>query len=47
MKTLKASEALANLYWLIVEAAESHEPFVITGKRSTVVRVLRMCAHYE
>jgi antitoxin YefM len=39
MKTLKASEARANLYRLIDEAAESHEPIVISGKRSSAVLI--------
>ena len=37
MQTLTASEARANLYRLIDQAAESHEPIVITGKRSNAV----------
>ena len=37
MHTLTASEARANLYRLIDEAAESHQPIVISGKRSSVV----------
>jgi len=37
MTTLTASEARANLYRLIDEAAESHEPIMITGKRSSAV----------
>lgn len=37
MLTLTASEARANLYRLIDEAAESHEPIVISGKRSSAV----------
>jgi antitoxin YefM len=39
MQTLTASEARANLYRLIDEAAESHEPIVISGKRSSAVLV--------
>jgi len=39
MQTLKASEARANLYRLIDEAAESHEPIIITGKRSAAVLI--------
>ena len=39
MNTLSASEARANLYRLIDEAAESHEPIVISGKRSSAVLV--------
>jgi antitoxin YefM len=37
MKTLSATEARTNLYGLIDEAAESHEPIQITGKRSNAV----------
>ena len=37
MQTLSASEARANLYRLIDETAESHEPIVISGKRSNAV----------
>ena len=37
MLTLTASEARANLYRLIDEAAESHHPIVISGKRSKSV----------
>lgn len=33
------SDARANLYRLIDEAAESHEPIVITGKRSSAVLI--------
>lgn len=36
---LTASEARANLYRLIDEAAESHEPIAITGKRANAVLV--------
>jgi antitoxin YefM len=39
MTTLTASEARTNLYRLIDQAAESHEPVVITGKRSNAVLV--------
>lgn len=34
-----ASDARANLYRLIDQAAESHEPIVITGKRSSAVLI--------
>ena len=34
---LTASEARANLYRLIDQAAESHEPIVIAGKRTSAV----------
>ena len=37
MQTLSASEARANLYRLIDETAESHEPIIISGKRSNAV----------
>ena len=37
MQTLTASEARANLYRLIDEAAASHQPIVISGKRSNAV----------
>ena len=39
MTTLTASEARANLYRLLDEAAASHEPITITGKRSNAVLV--------
>jgi prevent-host-death family protein len=37
MTTLKATEARAMLYKLIDEAASSHKPITITGKRSNAV----------
>lgn len=37
MTTLSASEARANLYRLVDQGAESHEPVVISGKRSNSV----------
>ena len=37
MQTLTASEARANLYRLMDQAAESHEPITISGKRHDVV----------
>ena len=37
MTTLTASEARANLYRLIDEAADSHEPIRISGKRNNAV----------
>lgn len=37
MHALTASEARANLYRLIDEAAQSHEPIIISGKRSSAV----------
>jgi prevent-host-death family protein len=39
MTTLTASEARANLYRLIDQAAESHKPVLISGKRSNAVLV--------
>ena len=39
MTTITASEARANLYRLMDAAAESHEPVVITGKRTRAVLV--------
>jgi len=39
MTTLTASQARANLYRLIDEAAESHEPIYISGKRRGAVLV--------
>ena len=39
MHTLTASEARANLYRLIDETTESHEPVVISGKRSSAVLI--------
>jgi prevent-host-death family protein len=39
MQTLTASDARANLYRLIDEAAESHEPIIIAGKRANAVLV--------
>ncbi|MDR2220031.1 MAG: type II toxin-antitoxin system Phd/YefM family antitoxin [Methylobacillus sp.] len=37
MATLTASEARANLYRVIDQAAESHQPIHITGKRANAV----------
>jgi len=39
MTTLTASEARASLYRLIDQAAESHKPVVISGKRANAVLV--------
>ena len=39
MSTITASEARANLYRLIDEAAESHKPILISGKRANAVLV--------
>ena len=37
MSTVNVTEARAKLYRLIDEAAESHEPVFITGKRANAV----------
>jgi len=37
MQTLTASEARANLYRLMDQAAESHQPITIAGKRHDAV----------
>ena len=39
MQTLTASEARANLYRLMDQAAESHQPITIAGKRHDVVLI--------
>jgi len=39
MKTISVSQARANLYKLLEEAGESHEPLVITGKKGNAVLV--------
>jgi antitoxin YefM len=39
MPTITASEARANLYRLIDEAASSHQPLLISGKRNNAVLV--------
>jgi prevent-host-death family protein len=39
MTTLNATEARTRLYSLIDEAAASHQPIVITGKRSNAVLI--------
>lgn len=39
MAGMTATEARSNLYRLIDEAADSHEPIVITGKRNNAVLV--------
>ena len=39
MKTLSASDARSNLYRLVDEVAEGHEPVYITGKRSDAVLI--------
>jgi antitoxin YefM len=37
MTNLTASEARANLYRLIDQASESHQPILISGKRASAV----------
>lgn len=39
MQTLSASDARSNLYRLMDQAAESHQPITITGKRHDAVLV--------
>jgi prevent-host-death family protein len=39
MTVLSASDARANLYRLIDQTNESHEPVIITGKRNSAVLV--------
>lgn len=39
MKTLPVSKARENLFRLVDEAAESHEPVVLTGKRHNAVLI--------
>ncbi|UUY07106.1 type II toxin-antitoxin system Phd/YefM family antitoxin [Pseudomonas sp. J452] len=39
MKTLTASEARTNLYRLMDQSAESHQPILISGKRTNSVLV--------
>ena len=39
MNTINATEARSKLYRLIDEAAENHEPIVITGKRKNAVLI--------
>lgn len=39
MTTLTASEARANLYRLMDQVAESHEPILISGKRHNAVLI--------
>jgi prevent-host-death family protein len=39
MTTLTVTEARANLYKLLDEVAETHEPILITGKRVNAVLV--------
>lgn len=42
MTILTASEARASLYRLIDEAAESHQPILIAGKRSSAVHAKKV-----
>ncbi|MGH8612169.1 MAG: type II toxin-antitoxin system Phd/YefM family antitoxin [Gammaproteobacteria bacterium] len=39
MTTMTASEARSNLYRLIDEAASTHTPILITGKRSNAILI--------
>lgn len=39
MHTLTASEARANLYRLLDQTAESHQPITIAGKRNNAVLI--------
>jgi antitoxin YefM len=39
MQSLTASEARANLYRIMDETAESHQPIIISGKRSSSVLI--------
>ena len=39
MSTLNVTEARANLYNLIDETAETHEPILITGKRGNAILI--------
>ena len=39
MDTVKATEARAKLYGLIDQVEQSHEPVLITGKRSNAVLI--------
>lgn len=39
MTTLTATEVRANLYKLLDEVAQSHEPVLITGKRTNAVLI--------
>ena len=39
MKTISVTNARSNLYKLIDEASESHQPIQITGKRANVVLI--------
>ena len=39
MTTIKATEARANLYKLLDQTADSHEPIQISGKRSNAILI--------
>ncbi|MCH7818511.1 MAG: type II toxin-antitoxin system Phd/YefM family antitoxin [Candidatus Marinimicrobia bacterium] len=39
MRTINITKARADLYNLLIEASESHEPIRITGKKSNAVLV--------
>ena len=39
MAVVKATDARANLYRLIDQTAESHEPIIISGKRASAVLI--------
>ena len=39
MRTINVTKARADLYNLLLEAAESHEPIQITGKKSNAILV--------
>ena len=39
MKSITATKARANLYKLLEEASESHEPLQITGKRGNAILI--------
>lgn len=39
MTTLTATDARANLYKLLDQVAQSHEPILITGKRANAVLI--------
>ena len=39
MNIVKATEARTRLYTLIDEAAETHQPIVITGKRNNAILI--------
>ncbi len=39
MQTLTATEARTNLYRLIDQTAESHQPIAISGKRSSAILI--------